>query len=109
VRKLQPKKKKRDRSKRLMTYFKALYPLGHVRSLLLLLWKWMTTLDGDVIIEMMTPARMNLSKNYPTDLTDRVGPWMDDRVGAVVGLAGKVIFSTNPDIGMIGTSKELGK
>lgn len=57
-----------------MTYFMALYMLGHVQSLLLLLWKWMTTLDGDAVIEMMTPARMNLSKNYLTDLTDRVGP-----------------------------------
>lgn len=57
-----------------MTYFRALYMLGHVRSLLLLLRKWMTTLDGDAVIEMMTPARMNLSKNYLTDLTDMVGP-----------------------------------
>jgi hypothetical protein len=109
VRKQQPKKKRRDRSRRLMTYFKVLYLQGHVRSLLLLLWKWMTTLDRDAVIEMMTPARMSLSKNYLTDLTDRVGPWMDDRVGAVVGHADKVIFSINPDIGMIGTSKVLGK
>lgn len=109
MRRQQPKKKKRDRSRRLMTYFRALYILGHVRSLLLLLWKWMTTLDGEAVIEMMTPARMNLSKNYLTDLTDRVGPCMDDRVGVVIGHADKVIFSINPDIGMIGTSKELGK
>jgi len=108
VRKQQPKKKRRDKNKRLMTYFKVLCLLGHVRSLPPLLWKWTITL-GDAVTEMMTLVRMNLSKNYLTDLTDRVGPWMNDRVGTAAGHADKVTFSINPDIEMIGISKVLGK